>query len=185
MAVGLVRSGAVVGICCCLLAPGCSSDDGAGAAAIATSASVTTSTAPPRPTTTTSLVYDPATVEGQVEAAYLRSWEVYAAAVYDLVLDEEALASVYADPYLQTIRGHIQSKIAENRPSMFRMDHDYTIQFSRPGLAVVIDNETNHHVRVDPVTRQPIEADPNQALTEAIVLEETGDGWRVTRFYIF
>ena len=32
-----------------------------------------------------------------MEAAYLRSWDVYADAVYDLVLDEEALAEVYAD----------------------------------------------------------------------------------------
>ena len=40
---------------------------------------------PPHSTDTT--VYDPATVEGEVEAAYLRSWEVYADAVWNLDYD--------------------------------------------------------------------------------------------------
>ena len=54
-------------------------------------------TAPERPASTTTTAFDPASVEGEVEAAYLKSWDVYADAVYDLVLDEEALAEVYAE----------------------------------------------------------------------------------------
>ena len=62
-----------------------------------TASSTTTSTAPERPASTTTTAFDPASVEGEVEAAYLKSWDVYADAVYNLVLDEEALAEVYAD----------------------------------------------------------------------------------------
>ena len=57
----------------------------------------TTTTAPERQASTTTTAFDPATVEGEVEAAYLRSWDVYADAVYDLELDEAALAEVYAE----------------------------------------------------------------------------------------
>ena len=57
----------------------------------------TDDTAPERPASTTTTAFDPASVEGEVEAAYLKSWDVYADAVYDLVLDEEALAEVYAE----------------------------------------------------------------------------------------
>jgi hypothetical protein len=63
-----------------------------------TSTTTTTSTAPERPASTTTTAYDPVAVEGQVEAAYLRSWDVYADAVYNLELDEDALAEVYAEP---------------------------------------------------------------------------------------
>ena len=62
-----------------------------------TSSSSTTTTAPERPASTTTTAFDPTSVEGEVEAAYLKSWDVYADAVYDLVLDEEALAEVYAE----------------------------------------------------------------------------------------
>ena len=69
-----------------------------------TSSSSTTTTAPERPASTTTTAFDPASVEGEVEAAYLKSWDVYADAVYDLVLDEEALAEVYAEDHLETKR---------------------------------------------------------------------------------
>ncbi|MGV3759041.1 MAG: hypothetical protein ACO1PW_05780, partial [Actinomycetota bacterium] len=76
-----------------LLGSGACGDDGDAAPTTTTeretttSSSTTTSTAPPRPTSTTTTMFDPASVEGEVEAAYLRSWEVYADAVYNLELD--------------------------------------------------------------------------------------------------
>ncbi len=80
----------------------CSSDDPDAAPTTTTSEPTSTTpssttTPPERPPSTTTTAFDPASVEGQVEAAYLRSWDVYAEAVYNLELDEAALSEVYAD----------------------------------------------------------------------------------------
>ena len=74
-------------------------DDG-GTPTTETSDATTTSTAPERPASTTTTAFDPASVEGEVEAAYLKSWDVYADAVYDLELDDEALAEVFGGELL-------------------------------------------------------------------------------------
>ena len=63
-------------------------DDPEAAPTTTTEPTATTTTAPERQASTTTTAFDPATVEGEVEAAYLRSWDVYADAVYDLDLDE-------------------------------------------------------------------------------------------------
>ena len=76
-------------------------DDAASTTTTLAPSTTTTTTAPEREASTTTTAFDPATVEGEVEAAYLRSWDVYADAVYDLELDEQALAEVYADEHLQ------------------------------------------------------------------------------------
>ncbi|MGH9274246.1 MAG: hypothetical protein ACRDZU_06340, partial [Acidimicrobiales bacterium] len=88
----------------------------------------TTTTAPVRPTSTTTTAFDPASVEGQVEAAYLRSWDVYAEAVYNLELDEAALAGSFAGEHLETKRHEIQGRIEEGRAALVSIEHDYTIQ---------------------------------------------------------
>ena len=85
-----------------------------------TSSSSTTTTAPERPASTTTTAFDPASVEGEVEAAYLKSWDVYADAVYDLVLDEEALAEVYAEEHLETKRRRSSDVLHEGRASLVR-----------------------------------------------------------------
>ena len=76
-------------------------DDAASTTTTLAPSTTTTTTAPEREASTTTTAFDPATVEGEVEAAYLRSWDVYADAVYDLELDEQALAEVYADEHLE------------------------------------------------------------------------------------
>src|SRR5690606_11752376 len=83
--------------------------------ATTTLAPTTTTTAPERPASTTTTAFDPATVEGEVEAAYLRSWDVYADAVYNLELDEEALAEVFADEHLELVRREILGRIDDKR----------------------------------------------------------------------
>ena len=63
-----------------------------------------------------------------MEAAYLKSWDVYADAVYDLVLDEEALAEVYAETQPRDRDGRRSSDASTKaRAALVRVDHDYTI----------------------------------------------------------
>lgn len=163
----------------------CSGDDGEApttteADRTTTSEDVTTTTAPERPASTTTTAYDPTAVEGQVEAAYLRSWDVYADAVYNLELDEQALAEVYAGEHLETKRDEIKRRIAEGRAALVRVEHDYTIQLVDETTAVVIDQYVNHQVLIDPATKEPIEPDPNERVVDATTVTRVEGGWRVT-----
>lgn len=140
-----------------------------------------TSTAPERAASTTTTAYDPAVVEGQVEAAYLKSWDVYAEAVYNLELDEQALAEVYAEEHLETKRDEIARRIEEGRASWVRIEHDYTIQLVDPTTAIVVDHYKNHQVLIDPESKEPREPDPNADVVDAITLKYATGGWKVTR----
>ncbi|MGQ0830782.1 MAG: hypothetical protein ACT4OV_03805 [Microthrixaceae bacterium] len=140
----------------------------------------TTSTAPERPTSTTTTMYDPAAVEGQVEAAYLRSWDVYADAVYNLRLDEAALAEVYAGDALPLRRAEIERRIRDREPSLVRVEHRYEVVVGSDGsTADVVDNFTNHQVRIDPETLEPLEEDPDEPLLVQFKMEKLPQGWRI------
>ena len=160
------------------------SDDGADGATTTTERSTTaestttTVTAPERPASTTTTAYDPAAVEGQVEATYLRSWDVYADAVYDLELDEQALTEVYAEEALTTVTAEIERRISEKAPSLVWVEHDYELTVAGPE-ATVLDHFVNHQVRVDPSTREPIEEDPNERTLINFQLRLTDGHWRV------
>lgn len=166
----------------------CGDDDGAeserssttGTEATTTSSSTTTTTVPEREPSTTTTAFDPATVEGQVEAAYLRSWDVYADAVYHLELDEDALAEVYAGSSFGTRREEIQQRMAEGRAAFVRLDHDYDITIVDPDTASVIDHFVNHQVLIDPATKEPIEDDPNEVVLVNFQLKRIDGTWKVT-----
>ena len=128
-----------------------------------TSSSSTTTTAPERPASTTTTAFDPASVEGEVEAAYLKSWDVYADAVYDLVLDEEALAEVYADDAASNRDGRDRGSNRRGARSRSFVSITTTRSTSRSTTtALVVDNYVNHQVLIDPETKEPIEDDPNE-----------------------
>ncbi len=162
----------------------CSDDGGASEETITTSSPETTTTeptttAPERPASTTTTAFDPATVEGQVEAAYLRSWDVYADAVYNLELDEAALAEVYAEPLLTVRRDEIVGRIEDGRAAHVRVEHRYEIALIDSTTASVIDAYVNHQVLIDPETKQPVEDDPNEVLTDVITLNLIDGEWKL------
>lgn len=166
-----------------LLLTGCSGDDtDAGSttsAAPTTTAEPTTTTAPERPASTTTTAFDPASVEGAVEAAYLRSWDVYAEAVYNLELDEKALAEVYAADALDLRLEEIQRRIDERRAALVDVEHEYQIVVADASTANVIDGFVNHQVLIDPDTKVPIEADPNEQLLVNFSVRLVDGTWRV------
>jgi len=165
------------------LATAACSDDGPGAAPTITVEDTTTSspttTAPERQPSTTTTAFDPASVEGAVEAAYLRSWDVYADAVYDLELDKPALAEVYAETSLENLSEEIQDRASEGRAALVRVDHNYELTVVDSSTAVVVDAYRNHQVLVDPSTKQPLEADPDEEMLYSFTLRDIGGSWRV------
>lgn len=178
------RGWVVVATVGALLGSGACGDDGEAAPSTTersttTTEATTTSTAPPRPTSTTTTMFDPASVEGQVEAAYLRSWEVYAAAVYDLELDEEALAEVFTGEALDLRINEVERRIREDRASLVELEHDYMIAVSG-NTANVVDHFINHQVLIDPVTKKPKEPDPNERLLVNFKLDRVDGSWLVS-----
>src|SRR5205823_7331509 len=108
-------------------------------------------------------------VEREVEAAYLKSWDVYADAA--LRLDPSALASAYAGAALDVVRSDIEHYRAKGTPARYRVDHDYRIELQTTSTALVIDRYVNHSVLLDPQTQEPIERDPNKVIGENYRLE--------------
>jgi hypothetical protein len=158
-------------------------DDGEPEAATttpSTTATTTTTTAPEREPSTTTTAFDPTTVEGEVEAAYLRSWDVYADAVYDLELDEQALAEVFGGDHLATKIDEINRRIENGEAAFVRIDHDYSIELIDGSTAIVVDSYRNHQVLIDPETKQPVEEDPDEVVIDAITLRLMAGVWKVT-----
>src|SRR5690606_35768868 len=121
----------------------------------------------------------PATVEGEIEAAYLRSWDVYADAVYNLELDEAALAEVYAGEGLENVLTEIRGRIDEGRAAYVRVEHDYQVIVTNDDIASVLDAYTNHQVLIDPKTKEPVEADPDEVVVLNFVMNRIDGEWRV------
>lgn len=99
------------------LASACSGDDGDDGP----SASVTTASS--RPSTTSSSVA--LTPEQEVEAAYLRSWDVYAKAVR--ALDPAGLEESYTGEALETVRAEVERYADANTPVIVDVQHDITV----------------------------------------------------------
>ncbi|MFZ6002949.1 MAG: hypothetical protein ACOYXM_03365 [Actinomycetota bacterium] len=170
---------------CLVLALGVSAcgGDGGGAAPTTTDGALvtsTTSTAPERQASTTTTAYAPTSVEGEVEAAYLRSWDVYADAVYNLELDEQKLAEVYAGDYLATVTAEIEARVQEARAALVRVEHDYSVEVVDDTTAAVVDRYRNHQVLIDPRSKQPVEPDPDEEVVDVITLTLIGGEWKVT-----
>jgi hypothetical protein len=118
------------------------------------------------------------TVEDEVEAAYLRSWEVYAEAV--LELDPSGLEESYAGTALQVERDEVARLKGANTPVRVRVDHDYSIAMTGDDKAIVTDAYVNHSVLLDPSTRTPSEPDPNKQVTDLFAMTRIGGKWKVT-----
>lgn len=166
-------------LCSALLA---CADDGGGQVPAATVAAGTRSERATTPTTaasTTTTSAEPARtgVEGEVEDAYLRSWDVYADAM--LRLDASRLEEVYSGPALLTRRDEVAQLAAGNTPVRVRVEHDYEIVVLNADDAFVLEDHVNHSVLLDGGTMQPIEPDPDRVVRREYVLRKGSGGWRV------
>ena len=141
----------------------CGGDDAAESSPSATVGTVST--------TSTTL-----SVEQEVEAAYLRSWDVYADAV--LTFDTSKLSDAFAKTALQTVRDEVADLKAAGTPVRADVDHQINVDVIEAG-AIVLDNYMNHSVLLDPVTMEPSEPDPNERVLFSYHLEEVGGRWKV------
>lgn len=143
--------------------------DDAGAGPAATLATPTTAE---RSTTSTTL-----SVEAQVEAAYLKSWDVYTDAMR--TFDTSKLADVYVGEALRARIAEVNGLKAANTPGRMEVEHDLIVQLLDDGGAVVKDSYINHSVLLDAETQQPTEHDPNERLNREYGLRREGGTWKV------
>lgn len=119
------------------------------------------------------------TPEQQVEAAYLKSWDVYTKAVRDL--DPSGLEQTYAEDALETVRKEIERRTQEGRASKVDVEHDIYVQIVDSETALVRDQYLNHSVALDAQTGQPTESDPNQTILETYTVKLIEGTWKVVR----
>lgn len=129
-------------------------------------------TAPERTTTTLSAV------EREVEAAYLKSWDIYARALDSL--DGSELPTTHAGRALESVRAEVTRLRMANTPVRVRVDHSLTVRLLSHQSAEVVDRYVNHMVLVDAKTREPIEPDPNRRVRYVFTLKLIGGMWKVT-----
>jgi hypothetical protein len=147
---------------------GCGGSDGAKGPTATVGAERTTEST----TTTTAKALTP---EQEVEAAYLKSWDVYAKAMR--TLDGSHLSDSYADDALALRQDEIAGLKQKNTPAVMKVDHGYTVTLLAPDRAVVIDDYRNHSTLIDPKTGTPTEPDPNNQLKRKYDLRKDGDRW--------
>jgi hypothetical protein len=117
-------------------------------------------------------------LERDVEAAYLRSWDVYVDAM--LRLDPSRLQDVYSGTALEARRREIAGLARSGTPGQMDVEHDYEIVLVGADNALVLESYLNHSVLLDGRTMEPIEADPNEVVKREYVLTREPDGWRVS-----
>ena len=139
-------------------------DDDAESAPAATVATVST--------TNTTL-----SVEQEVEAAYLRSWDVYAHAMR--TFDTSKLADVYVGDALELRLDEVKDMASANTPGRMDVEHDYEISVAPDGqTAVVLDDYLNHSVSLD-ASGKPTEEDPNEIVKREYRMRLVEGTWKV------
>jgi hypothetical protein len=125
-----------------------------------------------KPTTTVAR-----TPEQQVEAAYLRSWDVFTKAARDL--DAEGLNQSFAEAHLARLTDEIERLKRDGTAVRVLVEHGLHVEIVRPDLAIVRDHYRNHSVLIDRRSRAALEPDPNKVLVEVSTLKEVNGLWKV------
>jgi hypothetical protein len=113
-----------------------------------------------------------------VEAAYLRSWAVYARAVGHA--DPSGLPRAFAGSALVLKRREVERLRQAGEGIRVRVRHHPEVALLDADTAVVTDVLENHMVRIDARSRRPLEADPEDRLTRAYTLRREAGTWKVT-----
>ena len=146
---------------------GGSDDDGSPSATVA-----------PPDTTERTTSTEALTPEEEVEAAYLKSWEIYTESLRDF--DGSLYPEVYADEALSSRRAELERLKAANTPVRIEVEHDYSLQIVGEGeQAVVLDQYRNHSVLLDGETGEPIEDDPNTIVRRQYPMKRIDGKWKI------
>lgn len=116
----------------------------------------------------------------EVIESYLAYWELYAAAVLDLNAD--LVADVAGPEELTRVRDEVEKLRAQGVALRVVIEHNPVVVESSNTTAVVYDEMTNNSFYVDPVTKEPPEAQgTGEMLKDTFFLEKVDGQWTVIR----
>lgn len=119
------------------------------------------------------------TREHEVLAALDRYWKVLARVYYEL--DSKGAEEVSAEGDLQSLLAEVARRQKAQQPMRYVLEHGYTLVESTPDQVTVGDRQVNHSLRLDPVTKQPVERDPNVSYSLTLTLKRLAGTWKVVR----
>lgn len=119
-------------------------------------------------------------VEQEVSEAYLKYWEVYADAVFNL--DESRLTEVMTGPDLERTREELEGLRQRGRAAKIAVEHNYVILELDPvaGTATVRDEYANRSYQVDANTKEMVgQPAPGTVIRDTYFLVREGGTWKV------
>lgn len=138
-------------------------------------AATATATAAPTHTPTATATLSP---EEEVEAAYLRYWDVYADAVYNL--DTSRLPDVMTGPRLERGLNEIQQLRDEGRAVDIVVENHPVVVQIEGDRAVVYDEYENRSYFIDPTTKEALShPEGSQTIRDTVTLTRVGQTWKV------
>ncbi len=148
-------------------------------------ASPSTATLAPSPSpterTTPGLTATPSpTIEQVVSQAYLRYWQVYSDALFNL--DVSRLGEVMTGPELEGARKEIEALRQRGRAAKIAVEHNFFIADlnSNTGSATIHDDYSNRSYEVDAETKQMIgQPAPGTKISDTYFLVVEGGTWKV------
>ena len=158
-------------------APACGGDDEDASVSSSSSSARSSSSSTSSSSSSTSTTKQPTTPEEEVEAAYLRSWDVYAKAVRDL--DPSGLEEAFAMDALELLRAEVERLKNDGTPAEIDVEHDFEIESANATTALVFDTYISNSVLLDPETGERTERGPPDTVRKAYQLERAGGIWKV------
>ena len=118
-------------------------------------------------------------LEREVQAAYLRYWDVRTQAF--LNLDSSRLSEVMAGDELTRAEKYIQDLRSQGRAAKMDVEHRIALPKVTPDEAIVYDEYLNKSVFVDPVTKQELKTGaPVETVKVSFYLSRIDGQWKVT-----
>src|SRR6266542_5709941 len=122
----------------------------------------------------------PQTGEQGVEQAYLRYWDVYAAALLDL--DDTRLGEVASADELRRIQDEIAGYRRAGYAVRVQVTHNYVIVDITTNDARLADEIVDRSFRVDPVTKNPPQgSDEGESIRDLFVLQRIDGIWKIVK----
>lgn len=151
----------------------CDGDDDTSETPTTTASPSVTETGTAPPTATVS-------IEDEVIQSYLAYWDRYAAAVLDLNAD--LVADVAGPEELARVQGDVEMLRTQGVALRVVIEHNPVVVESSNTTAVVYDEMTNNSFYVDPVTKEPPQAEgTGETLKDTFFLEKVDGQWTVIR----
>lgn len=136
-----------------------------------------TPTASPPQSTTTSPAATPS-IEDEVIAGYLKYWEVYSEALFNL--DASRLSNVMDGPRLERAIGEISDLEQQGKAVEIDVDNQPAVVEVEGDTAVVLDNYENRSRFIDPQTKEPLSSPGDaEVIRDTVTLMLLDGVWKV------